>query len=748
VPDYVAGAVAKAMAKDPAGRFPSAGEFGDALAGLHTSAVAPPRDVRSAVARRRRIALGAVTVTALAIAGIALLARDRRPPVAAPAATIAVFPLVPAVPDTALTRLGREMVVTLSASLDGVGGIRTADALTVLANARATDDSPRLADAVALARRLGARSVVYGSVMRVGSRARIDLSLHSTSTTDPLARVTVTALTDDMTALTDSAAWGILRQLWQATDPPTPSLAAITTPSMPALRAFLDGERLIVGGRWRAAADAFELATALDTTFWLAYWRYAFARDFNALPVDSSVRRKYRAHRAEFPERDRLLIEAAMADSASDHYRRVKVITERFPNYWPAWWALSEYLAHTGPLFGTTDTDLRAALERTLALNPRMVSGLDHLFWVSLWQRDTSLSAKMIRALEALRYDSTATAENGYNALALDRYFDALARSGGVTRDSALIEPLFRMMASLTGPLDPHRFALGSAQYGFPRAQTRLAREVASRRALSRVAGAWRLALAVAYAECGAWDSSLVTMTQVVAASTDPIWPVYRYRLAAVGAWLGAVDPHIAASHRDAITRLREQLTPASRAEVAWLDGLLAAARGDMDALTVARDSVRVADTLTAPFLGRSLAAFALAVSGHRARAADSLVALEHQRAEFGWSRYRSDAHPFLTGVNRLAAARWLVEGGDAATAERLLAWHQAVLFPMQDTREANIIMEPLAYLEQARVAEALGRRDLARAYYQRFLWRYDTPPPQHRALVEQALSALARIGG
>jgi hypothetical protein len=237
-------------------------------------------------------------------------------------------------------------------------------------------------------------------------------------------------------------------------------------------------------------------------------------------------------------------------------------------------------------------------------------------------------------------------------------------------------------------------------------------------------------------------------MTQVVAASTDPIWPVYRYRLAAVGAWLGAVDPHIAASHRDAITRLREQLTPASRAEVAWLDGLLAAARGDMDALTVARDSVRVADTLTAPFLGRSLAAFALAVSGHRARAADSLVALEHQRAEFGWSRYRSDAHPFLTGVNRLAAARWLVEGGDAATAERLLAWHQAVLFPMQDTREANIIMEPLAYLEQARVAEALGRRDLARAYYQRFLWRYDTPPPQHRALVEQALSALARIGG
>jgi TolB-like protein len=182
---------------------------GDALGGVHARAGAP----------RRRIALGVAAGAALVVTGIALMSRDNRPPVVASAATIAVFPLIPPVSDTALTRLGRELVVTLSASLDGVGGIRTTDALTVLANARATDDSPRLADAVALAHRLGAKSVVYGSVMRVGNRVRIDVTLHSTSTTDPLARVTVTAVADDMTALTDSAAWGILRQLWQAGRP-------------------------------------------------------------------------------------------------------------------------------------------------------------------------------------------------------------------------------------------------------------------------------------------------------------------------------------------------------------------------------------------------------------------------------------------------------------------------------------------------------------------------------------------------
>ena len=46
------------------------------------------------------------------------------------------------------------------------------------------------------------------------------------------------------------------------------------------MKAFLDGERQIVEGRWRTAPEAFERAFTEDTTFWLAYWRYAFARDY------------------------------------------------------------------------------------------------------------------------------------------------------------------------------------------------------------------------------------------------------------------------------------------------------------------------------------------------------------------------------------------------------------------------------------------------------------------------------------
>ena len=746
VPLHVEQAVARALAKEPADRFETAGDLADALAGGDANSPTP-RSLRALAVEvgPRRVALGVIGL-ALAGAIATLVVRREQPPVTGSAAEIVVLPLIPAVPDTALTRLGRELVITLSASLDGVDGIQTVDALTVLASARTTGEAPPLAETIALARRLGARSVVYGSVMRVGGLARIDLALQPTNAAQPLARVTVTAPPDDMTALTDSAAWGLLRQLWQRTNPPTPSLAAITSPSMPALRAFLDGERLVVSGRWRAAADAFRLAVTLDSTFWLAHWRYAFARDFYTLPVDSTIRAKYRAHRHEFPERDRLLIEAGMADSTSEHHERVKAITERFPDYWPGWWALSEYLAHTGPLLGTRESDLRAALERTLALNPHMVSGLDHLSWVALWQRDTLLSARINRELAALGYDSISKEESGLDLLAFKRHLDAVARSGGMIRDTAAAEAAAASLGVLTGPIDPHRFALGAAHYGFPRAQEEMHRLLAGG-AAPAVASALRLGRVVAAAERGAWSNALEMMDEIIAATPDPIWPLYRFRLAVVAAWLGALDPAVATAQRAAVVPVLGQLRPENRAELAWLDGLLGVARNDAHALAAARRSLTGADSATARFLDRSLAAFADALAGRRSQAADSLVAIEHERAEFGWSRWRSDSHPFLTAVNRLAAARWLVERGNAASAERLLTWHQAVLFPLRDTREANLVVEPLAYLEQARVAEALGRETQARTYYERFLWRYDAPGPAHSHLIDEARAALVRIG-
>jgi len=99
------------------------------------------------------------------------------------------------------------------------------------------------------------------------------------------------------------------------------------------------------------------------------------------LPVDSAIRATVRAHRAEFPERDRLLAEG-----------RNREATERFPDYWPGWMASADGLAHRGGLAGFLPTDAIAALERTLALNPGFLPAWEHLHWMALAAQDDRLA--------------------------------------------------------------------------------------------------------------------------------------------------------------------------------------------------------------------------------------------------------------------------------------------------------------------------------------------------------------------
>jgi len=753
VPPEVDELTARAMAPLPADRQQTADELVEALgraaARLTTTADgrrSNERMARSALKSRSVVAAVGVLTLALALTvGLTRWARRDRSLVAAGASTIAVIPFGPAVADSALRRLGRELAITIGWSLDGVGGIRAVDPLTVLANVRESSEPPSRANVIALGKRLGASSVVYGTLVRDGDRARVDAALYPVAGGNPLASATVRAPPSDVTALTDSTTWALLSGIWRATNPPTPSLASLTTHSVPALKAFLEGERLIAGGQWRPAAAAFERAFRQDSTFWMGYWRYAFVRAYYVLPVDSAITARFRAHRGDLPERDRLLVEAFMTDSLGVRYERVKAAAARFPDYWPAWWTLSEQLAHSAPLFGTNGEDLRSALEQTLTINPGMAPAWQHLFWVAMWERDTILSARVLRALTSLHYDSLSREEQGFDELLHFRYLDALARSGGVLRDSTLAEPGVRLFISMARPVGPHDFSVSPATYGFPRQQVMFSRAVLARHPSPTMATAMHVNVAVAQAARGAWDSALVAVDSFVSHSPDMAARLYRYRLAVVSAWLGATDAGLADGYRPSTPSDSATASPSDRSELAWLDGLLAVARRDGAGVAAARRVLHAVRDTQVTFLDRSLAAFQRELAGQRDHAADSLRALELERAELGWSRYRSEGHPFLTAVNRLAAARWLLARGDAAEASRLLTWCEAFFFPLRLTREANVMVQGLAYLERARVAAAMQRPDLAGTYYRRFLWHYDAPASAHRHLVDEARQALAR---
>src|SRR4029450_7538745 len=109
--------------------------------------------------------------------------------------------------------------------------------------------------------------VITGTLAVVGDRVRADAKILSADSVTPPMSVSLGALPADLAALTDSLTVALVRQLWLLRGAPAPSPAAVTTRSLAALRAYLEGERLAAQFSLRAAADAFTHSIAADSTF-------------------------------------------------------------------------------------------------------------------------------------------------------------------------------------------------------------------------------------------------------------------------------------------------------------------------------------------------------------------------------------------------------------------------------------------------------------------------------------------------
>ena len=162
--------------------------------------------------------------------------------------------------------------------------------------------------------------------------------------------------------------------------------------------------------------------------------------------------------------------------------------------------------------------------------------------------------------------------------------------------------------------------------------------------------------------------------------SAEPRAALWSYGLGVTGVWLGRLAPDDIAALRGLAAGSAAGRTAIGAAELAWLDGIVALARGDASALRTQRASLERSDAGTARDLARALRAFELALAGSTAVAADSLASLELELADRGWIYQWAGDHPFANAVHRIAASRWLAARGDSAAAARLSRWHEAVL--------------------------------------------------------------------
>jgi DNA-binding SARP family transcriptional activator len=322
---------------------------------------------------------------------------------------VAVFPFVVRAPSD-LHYLREGMVDLLSTKLDGAGDLRTVDPGSVLARAAIFGTAPPDPAAVRpMAQELGAGAFLLGSVVADGERILLRATLHETAGVGE-RRVDAEAGVDaGVFDLVDDLVRRLLAAQTQSLGGHLTRLGALTTDSLPALRAYLDGERAFRRGRAHESQAAYGTAAELDPDFALAHYRLAAAHAACGNPVAGlqGVERATAGARRLNPH-TRLLLAAQAAflrGHLLDAERSCQRLLAERPDDVEAWYRLARVLLDGNRFRGRPEAEARIALERVCALDPRHVAALGDLARLAWTTGDRQTARAYARQYLALSPD-------------------------------------------------------------------------------------------------------------------------------------------------------------------------------------------------------------------------------------------------------------------------------------------------------------------------------------------------------
>jgi DNA-binding SARP family transcriptional activator/TolB-like protein len=714
------------------------GPTGDLPTSDSPTSAAPTSDLPTPRVPRRVLAAAAAVLLAIVAAGAWALRGPGAEPAAPSMDVVAVLPFE-YLGGADLAYVGAGLPRLLGANLNGAGQLRTIDpvALERAAGAATPGDDQALR---AAARRLGAGLVVSGQVVESGDSVRITADVARAGGGASTARQQIVVdgrrdrlfeLVDDLTArLVD--AWGAERGQRLT------SLAARTTRSLPALRAYLEGEREYTAGRYVAAVEAFQRAVAADSAFALAYYRLSNALTWTSSPKTVEATTNARRFIGRLSRRDSLLVEARFANSyghpllAERMYRQV---LGDYPDELEAWLQLGEVQYHWGSLLGRPSQLAEPAFARVLAFDSTNVSALVHLARIaasggegerarldSLARRVAALAPGTADALEveALR------AFAGGSAADRARVTAALVERGGDAIRAVL------PVAASTGNAPATLAVLRGA-------------EQVERDPRLQVAGpvfAAELELAR-----GRWRAARTVLDRLSARS--PV-PAAQYRAALAALPFLTLDAAELRAARDTLDRTRSAPSSFALAGFSELQDTLLASRR---AYLLARLAVRLDDSAAA---ARAVDAFRPTTVTERA---DSGRIARRVRAEWAWRRgdaagaLRRLGEPelpldtllprfgsFASADERFLRAELLRAAGRDAEA---LRWYET--FPDPGGYDLHYLAP--AHLGRARIHERRGERALAAAQYRRVAELWAECDPELRPVVDDARRRLAALG-
>ncbi len=755
VPEALARIVERCLGKRPDQRFPDAESLVRALraAGDGGRISEEPWTGPGRLLARLRRHPAALVLAAVAVVGLAPLgytavrdrvARSGQRGVAAPTASgalvrIAVLPFG-VLGDQRFAYLEQGMVDLFSTQLDGAGPLRSVDPRALLAFLRAgaegdgggtgTSSPP---DGQAVARRFDAALFLSGSVVEAGGRLRIRATLY-----DALGRVQAAATSEAgdesrLFELVDQVARQLIGSRYGRRGERLTRLAAATTASLPALKAYLEGERALREGHFDDALGRFRQAVDQDSAFALAWYRLAVAAEWTVRPTVAGAAAE-RAHRlaTTLPEHDRLLVSGWHAYATGDaaqaerDYRRV---LDGYPDDVEAWTQLGEVLFHYGPLDGRPLALARTPFERALSFESTHEGALLHL---------ARLAARE-RALPELRrlVDRLVVAHPGSEIAVEARGLRAFAAGDQVAAREVIQEyGRLRSDAIFTG--------IWTASYtGDPTAVAALAQLLTDDQRPGDVRAAGHLLLATAELSRGRPRSARRELAE--AAAINPAWALELGTIWAVsgmlpGEWgldslrvaLDRWDPAGVAPSQ-APSAFLSAHRGAHRLLKTYLIGLVDTWRGETDAAARSAANLERAerpavDTTLAANLVRGLRAEALRRAG---RGRDALALLEAPGRHSPYAL--AVASTFHAAVReRFLRAELLSQLGRQ---DEALSWYASV----GDGSVYDLPYVAPAHLRAAAVLEAQGRPGEAAEHYRRVVELWRDAEPELRNSVEEA---------
>lgn len=410
IPAQLAAVIARAMAKAPSDRF-------DDAAALLTALDAPVLPAGHAPGPRRwtRWAVAAA-LCVLAAGGVWSRFRAPSSPTGLESTRIAIAPF-DAIGADAMWREG--LLDLLATNLDGAGPLRTVSPSMVM---RAWPGGARAdrASALAVARHAGAGLVAFGSVLAGGhDSVRVRVTLLDAERDSPIgADLTVANAAERIDLVADALSLAIMASLNEARRLGATRRAALGSSSLPAIKAFLQGEQHYRRNAWDSAQVHYRRAIAADSAFAPAIRHLGNAMGWQFGPDNTLNREGYglllRAgglNRGLAP-RESLLVAADSVFAAiqlnsapyaggSDQYALVVRLTQlleqatsRFGDDPETWYQLGDVRYHftrrAAPSLPNAER-AREAFERAIALDSGFAPAYNHL--VELAAEDQDLPA-------------------------------------------------------------------------------------------------------------------------------------------------------------------------------------------------------------------------------------------------------------------------------------------------------------------------------------------------------------------